>query len=293
VLRHHGGVDLEAVATELYGRLPSEFVAARDARSGEARAAGDRQLATAIKAMRRPTTSAWLANWLARERAEELGRLIALGAAMRQAQDHLAGDQLRQLSRQRHQVVAALASEAARAAAEAGLTVGGQAASELEETLQAAMADPGAADALRSAHLTVALHHTGFGPTDSVQPPPRTQEEEPEQVSEQADQEAETRRRHRLDAATAALRQAESVATDAASTATEAQRVADEARARLGHLREEVAELTKQLAAAQSDEAMAATTAEEADKGTTAAQVAATDAAEAVAAAQKEVDRWQ
>ncbi len=60
-----GVVDLDTVGTELYGLRPTEFTAARDAQAAAARRGGDRELAAAIKKLRRPTPAAWLVNLLA------------------------------------------------------------------------------------------------------------------------------------------------------------------------------------------------------------------------------------
>ena len=53
------GDPLEATSDELYASAPTEFVARRDALAAEARAAGDRGLAAALKALRRPSVGAW------------------------------------------------------------------------------------------------------------------------------------------------------------------------------------------------------------------------------------------
>jgi hypothetical protein len=308
-------VDLATAATELYRLLPAEFVAARDAQAAEARVAGDRPLAVAIKALRRPTTSAWMANWLARARSDELGRLLTLGAAMRSAQDHLRGDELRQLSLQRHQVIAALASEARRAAAEAGLPVGEQAASELVATLNAALADDVAAEAVRSGHLAVALQHTGFGardagsapiptapmptaptPTRPTRPGPDAAQPDRQADAERrahAERQAEAERRRHLEAATGALRQAESTAAGADRHVGEATRLAADADERLVRLRAEVAELEQQLVAAQAEQAAATEALSRAEAERTSARRTASEAAEAVVAAGAEVTRWQ
>ena len=80
-------MDLDTVVNELYGLLPEDFAAGRKARAGEAQAAGNRSLAVAIRQLRRPTTSAWLANLLVRERPEEITALLELGAGHAQGAD--------------------------------------------------------------------------------------------------------------------------------------------------------------------------------------------------------------
>jgi hypothetical protein len=76
-------VDLDTVADELYGLPPDAFTPTRDTRAADARSAGDRGLAAAITKLRRPTTGAWLANLLARERSDQVSELLDLGAEMR------------------------------------------------------------------------------------------------------------------------------------------------------------------------------------------------------------------
>lgn len=159
-------MDLESVAAALYGLRPEEFTAARNVRAKEARQAGDTRLAAAIASLRRPTTSAWLVNALVRDRAEQVEDLLSLGDALREAQESLAGDALRQLSRQRRQVVSAVGREARRLALARGIRVSEPVQREVEETLDAALADPGAADAVRSGRLTAALSYSGLGPVD-------------------------------------------------------------------------------------------------------------------------------
>ncbi len=154
------------MADELYGLTPGEFTSTRTARAAAARQAGNRELATAIKELRRPTTGAWLANLLERDRHEELLALLELGEETRRAHSKLDAEDLRRLSRQRRQVVAALSHDARRLARDVGLPVSDAVGRELEETLEAAFADPGASEAVRSGRLTTALNYSGLGPLD-------------------------------------------------------------------------------------------------------------------------------
>ena len=57
-------------ADDLYRLAPEDFTAARDAAAKQARADGDRDGAAALKALRRPTVSAWLLNALVRTAPE-------------------------------------------------------------------------------------------------------------------------------------------------------------------------------------------------------------------------------
>lgn len=78
-------MDLESVAAELYELVPPQFTAARDAYVASARKAGDKPLATAIGALRKPTVAAWAAGLLARRRPKQAHALVQLGEALRTA----------------------------------------------------------------------------------------------------------------------------------------------------------------------------------------------------------------
>lgn len=163
-------MDLDAVAVELYALEPAGFTTARTEREKQARADGDKELARQIHQLRKPTVTAWLANLLARERPDSLRPLTELGTQLQEAQQTLQGDALRQLARQRHQLVYALVQEARELAAAAGQKVTEQVARELEQTLQATLADPAAAEAVLAGRLTTAVQHSGFGPQVSSPP---------------------------------------------------------------------------------------------------------------------------
>ncbi|MHB1584516.1 MAG: hypothetical protein ACYC0E_12280, partial [Acidimicrobiales bacterium] len=159
-------MDVEDVVAELVDVAPPDYVAARDARAAEARRAGDRSLAERIKRLKRPTAGAWLANLLAVHRPSDVGGLVALGEAMRRAQDELSTTELRQLGRRRNAAVDRMVREAAGLAEARGRPPGDSALGELRTTLEAATADPEAARALASGALTRGLEYAGFGSTD-------------------------------------------------------------------------------------------------------------------------------
>lgn len=159
----NGGVDLDSVADELYGLALSDFTPTRNARAKQARADGDPALATQIQQLAKPTTSAWLVNALARELGEELEPLISLGRDLREASSNLSGDELRALTRQRHQVVHALVQQARSVGAAAGQRVSETVANEVRQTLDASLADAGVAEAVLSGRLTQPAEYAGFG----------------------------------------------------------------------------------------------------------------------------------
>ena len=154
----------DEVAAELYALPTEEFVAARDARSKAARAAGDKQLAADIAALRRPTVTAWIVNLLVRDQPELLDTLLALGADLRAAQRDLRGPALRELAAQRSRLVAGLVRAARRVAADAGhANVTTDMAYDIEQTLHAALTDEDLAAELATGRLTKPLTPTGFG----------------------------------------------------------------------------------------------------------------------------------
>lgn len=174
--RENGLVDVDTAADDLYAVLPDDFMARRDELVGQARASGDRSLAADIKALRKPTTVAWLANQLARHHSDEVGPLLALGEALREATEALSGPELRELSRQRTAVVRALVRRARALAVSLGRPVTESVGRELEQTLLAALADPAQAELLAAGRLTERLEHSGFaGPAVPSRPPSAAQ----------------------------------------------------------------------------------------------------------------------
>ena len=159
-------MDFDAVANDLYGLAPSEFTAWRDARAADARRQGDRAGAAAVKALKKPSPAAWAVNVLAEERSEDLARLLELGEQLRTAQSQLRADELRMLGRQRQSIVSGLAREARRLVAARGHPISDAAGRQVEETLNAALADPDAALAVVSGRLVRPLEHTGMGSVD-------------------------------------------------------------------------------------------------------------------------------
>ena len=151
-------MEFDDVADELYEVTPEEFVALRKQRQDQAKADGDKALAKEIGALPKPSAAAWACNLLVREHRAEIEDLVELGDLLREAQENLAGDQLRALDVQRRQLVTALTRQAR------GLTAGREhpvstaVATQVEETLRAAMADPDAGLATRPEENTTCCY---------------------------------------------------------------------------------------------------------------------------------------
>jgi len=163
----HGRVDWAEVLDELYALAPGDFTATRDERAKQARADGDRALATRIAALRKPLAAAWAVNLLVRAAPGPVEQLLALGESMREAQDALAGPELRELRVQQHQVLEAMRVQATGLARDEGGRLSPDAGEQVVSTLRAGMTDAAAADAVRSGRLVRVLEATGFGDVDT------------------------------------------------------------------------------------------------------------------------------
>jgi hypothetical protein len=159
-------VSLSDAADELYGSDPVGFVTRRVELATQARAAGDKLLATQIGALRRPTVAAWYVNLLARSGSSELDDLIRLGATMRQAQAELDMGAVASLAPTRRQLETTVVRRLDMLLATRGITASPAAWAEVGHTLTAVAADASAAAAVRSGCLTRSLVHAGFGEVD-------------------------------------------------------------------------------------------------------------------------------
>ena len=276
-------MDVDRAIDELYTLPPEAFTAARDELVAAARRTGDAKTATSLRKLRRPSRSAWLVNQLVRHRRDPVDQLLDLGLALRDAQKALAGDDLRRLSAQRSSVVSALTRDARRLAEELGQPVNETVGREVRSTLDAALADPAAAEEVRSGRLTTSLQHSGFGTgVDEIAPRRAAQKTAPKAdvnavdaaeaksalaVARTETQEAEKRERgEEARLATAAARREKTVRRvarleeDLAHARQEDSAAADEVR--VAHRRRDAA--TKSVNAARQKEARAK---ERLDKG--------------------------
>lgn len=234
---------LDDVADELYGLDPGEFVEARTAQVTAARENKDRALATEIGKLRKPTVVGWLVNLLARELPDEVGALLTLGDALRDAQRHLSGPDLRRLTTQRQQVVRALARKAGELAADRGRTVGEDALRDVGQTLHAALADADTAEQVRRGRVVTAASYSGFGPAGltvvqgkSAKKPSKSEPEKPKKAKKSQERD--------LDAERAA---AEAELADATSGADEIRGALDDANTELGQARSTLTEIDHRI----------------------------------------------
>ena len=257
--------ELLEIADELYALPLADFTPARDGRAKELKAE-DAALAAAVKALRKPTLAAWVVNVFVRRAPDQIGQVIDVGAALREAQASLDGDELRALTRQRRQLTAAVTTQARQIAGEEGIRVTTAVADQVEATLTAAMLDAQAAGAVRSGLLLTSLAPTGVGSVDlsgavaiddhgAVTATPRTRSPSaplparPE-LTVVPDPEAEAKARR---AAEQALNAAEETLAEAEADRSDAAEAVERHRAEGLRLQAEIDELQRRLSKLEAD----------------------------------------
>jgi hypothetical protein len=153
---------------DLYGLPLDQFVPERAVLAKALRKGGDREQASKVAALRKPSVAAWAVNQLVRTQRDAVADLYAAGDALRGAQtDLLAGSgdgrALRAAGEQERAAVRALV-EAARGL----LTSDGHELSEtvverVADTLHAAALDEDAREQVREGRLVRELRHVGLG----------------------------------------------------------------------------------------------------------------------------------
>ncbi|WP_407357883.1 transposase [Microbacterium sp. LTA6] len=144
------GAALAEIAAELYSAPPADFTTARNSRAAEI---GDHDLATQVRALRKPSIAAWAVNVFARERASELGEALQLAEELREAQADLDAPTLAALGRQRRALTGRLAERAAELATARGAQISASTLDAIRQTITAAFFDPDAARAAASGRL--------------------------------------------------------------------------------------------------------------------------------------------
>jgi uncharacterized coiled-coil protein SlyX len=264
-------VDFEEAANQLYAAPAADFIATRNELAKQLKADGDQLGSTRLKALRKPTVAAWLANLVARERPDELDDLLALGDEFRQSTADLDGERLRKLTPRRHQLLDQLTKAAKSLAEGAGQKISADVGQKLRETLDAAMVDPAVGEAVRDARISSALRHVGFGVVDESGEPsnvtpltderrkraeerraktaPRQQEESSKDKAarEKAEREQEEREQAERDAAKRELNDAIAAAEAAEATVRDLDGQLTAAREAVEKAQDEVRRITGEL----------------------------------------------
>jgi hypothetical protein len=176
---------LDAALDELYGVDPSEFVAARKRLSASLRSAGDKDAAKELLAARRPSTSAWALNQVARRRPELVENLLDASRALFAAQTRGSNkpDVLRDAIRAHR--------DAIDAAADAALAVLGDRSNdkfrgEIVSTLRAVSTDESVSEELRTGRVVREASASGFPDAAGLTLVPDLPAPKPKKLSDKA-----------------------------------------------------------------------------------------------------------
>ncbi|NUP20486.1 MAG: hypothetical protein HOZ81_31270 [Streptomyces sp.] len=269
-------MDVEEVIGALYRLRPEEFVAARDARVAEARRAKDASAARRIAGLRRPTLAAWASNLFVRQHPHEAERLLELGETLRQAHRTLDAAQLRQASRQQHQMITLLARETAELAQQAGSPLTQAVRYEVEQILHGVLADQKVAEEWAAARLTrvpaATVDFTAVTPEalpERSRPPATTaptaatrgtksRANKPDRRT-QARRERVNRARARSEETAAEARRSQDILSTANDTKQAADTRAEGARARVSELEEQLHQAREEMREAMETLALADT----------------------------------
>jgi DNA repair exonuclease SbcCD ATPase subunit len=291
--------ELLDIAAELYGLPLADFTPERDARVKDLKGqrSGDPALAGQVKALKKPSTAAWVVNLLVRYETEQVEQVISVGALLREAQTGMDAAQLRELTKQRRQLTAAVTTRARGLAREHGLRVTEAVATQVEATLTAAMIDESAAQAVRSGLLISALAATGIdavNAADAVALPDALGFEVPEVVPsppEPLRAVPDLPDTAALDEAREALTEAEAALSGAEEQRDKATSAFKDIEARSLQVKSEIDELRRRLADLESAAADVDDELTEAEEARDFAETAVSEAAAARDSAAAEVER--
>jgi DNA repair exonuclease SbcCD ATPase subunit len=324
-------MDLHEAAQELYAVLPRDFTSARRSLVRAAKEDGNKELAQEIGRLPKPAAGAWAINMLAAHRPEVIDGVVRFGASLRAAQEESDAAAFRELSQQRQGQLTSAVHAAKDLADELGAPLSAAAASDVEQTLRAAMADAGAARAVGTGRLVRGLSGSGFESvdlTDAVAaasaediagsgsaagteagPAAEPVRKKAAAAKEAANKEKEPKEQAPKEQATsladrraakrqAALKQAQDEfqaadreAQDAEKKASEAWEAVNELARRRSDVEAEIAEVKKRLASLEADLIGLARDADSAESGKKLAVRTATQLRRSADQAQRRVDR--
>ncbi|HVE85433.1 MAG TPA: hypothetical protein VND93_21415 [Myxococcales bacterium] len=160
--------ELEPALERLYAAPFEAFTETRDALAKEARAAGNAELAAALKKERKPPVTAWALDALARRKPDAVKSFLESGERMRAAQDQAVrgggADALRDATAEQRHLLSGLLKDAMALVREAGSAGSNDQQDRMEGTLLAcANGPPELREALREGRLEKDVPRPGFG----------------------------------------------------------------------------------------------------------------------------------
>jgi hypothetical protein len=228
--------NLESELDGLYALPLEEFTKARNDLAARLRKAHQDDLAAAVRALKKPTTVAWVANRLARDQPKQVDALLQAAEQLRDAQQRSLGgqastDEVNEASVAEREAVRALLASARSAFADRATP---PLLERLSQTLRAAAIDKTSRTLLQRGRLTEELKAAGFGPLEAVAPSRRRGDEVARAARERVTtlrteaRRLNTEAREADQAAADAARAAEILSEDAAEKRREAERAAAE-----------------------------------------------------------------
>lgn len=162
-------------AADLYGLTLEEFTRERDALVRELRGAGKKEAAEEVRALRKPSVSAWALNQAVRRNPQHAKALVKAGAELRKAQRAAVSGRspaaLKEATRAHRRLVEEL-THAAREALEGRGAVSTAVLARAGQTLRAASVEKEASKALLGGTLADDVEQVGFGPLLAAVPSP-------------------------------------------------------------------------------------------------------------------------
>jgi hypothetical protein len=249
---------LDQEIDRLFELPPEEFTAARNELARRLKDEGDAAAAAGVKQLGKPTVAAWTVNQLARREREALGKLLAAGSRLRQAQEQAlqspaeAGNALRQAQQGERDALRGVTHAAQQILEDAGRPASRSVLDQISSTLRAAAVSEEGRGALEAGRFSGDLKPSGFealaglelGGRSSRRRAAPARDELAERRREK--QEREQRRRElrerarKLEVEATKAEQeadrAESAATKARAAAEQSRRRADEAARKLEEL---------------------------------------------------------
>lgn len=155
-------------ADGLYGLALDRFVPERTSLVRELRAAGEREQAAGVAALRKPSVAAWVVNQLIRTQRRDIDKLFASGDALREVQAGVLGGSadardLRSAAQRERDAVDALVKTARGLLSSGGQEPSPATVERVAETLHAAALDDEAREQVSEGRLVRELRHAGLG----------------------------------------------------------------------------------------------------------------------------------
>ena len=185
---------------ELFHGPLEDFTPARNELAKSLRSDGKSEAADWVKALKKPSTAAWLVNQLAARKSKDVARLLKVGEELRAAQEEmLAGtadrDKLREAARAEQETIDSLLGTAEAIGRKHG--VGAQIMTRVEETLRAASGDPEVAEAIEKGRLQREQRAAGIGlvGVPAATPPKRGRKKDDREAADRRDRQQQAKRR--------------------------------------------------------------------------------------------------